>query len=772
MGPNGDLYYADVGRGTIQRIRAINPNQAPTAAFTATPTAAPRRCTSASTPPARPTRTATRSSTPGTSTATAPTTTRRRPRPSARTQRGHGHGPAARHRPRRLGRHRDDRADGRHPADGDDQRAGRRHAPTASATASTSAARATAPTARRPEERLLWTVDLNHCSALVPTNCHVHHMTNYVGVDSGFLTYPDHEYPSYVTLTLTATEASGLRGTASVRINPKTVELSFNSTPPGLLIGVGGEATAAPFTRTVAQGSTVGVARRRASPRRASPTTSAPGRTAARRRTSSPRPRPTRPTRVTYTETPCPVRDGLVGAWGFDETSGDAPIDTSGRDNPGTISGAARTTAGRFGAALSFDGLDDLVEVKDSNSLDAVGGVTIEGWVNPNELGSSWRTVAMKEQSGGLVYALYATTARPHQRARRDAVRVAHDRLGASAEHLDARRHHLRRRRRCGCWSTASRSSMPVTGALSVSNGELHIGGNEVWSEWFSGLIDELRVYDRALTPAEVRVDMTRPITCVSDPRRRCSPSRPAAWPSAASRAARARGQDARDRQRGRRHAQLDRVRRRAVAERLAGAGSGAGTVTVTPSITSLSPGTYSATSRSARPARPASQGRPGHADRHRAAARSRAGRHARHAGLQRPHRAAPARRPRRSTWPTAAAGRCPGPCPTTPPGSPSPRQRDERGDDHGHAVDQRADRRHLHGHRDRLRLRRDRLAAGDPGDLHRRSAAAAARARGLASTLAFSATAGAPTVQTQGGQRTNTGGGTLTFTPRPTCRG
>ena len=35
IGPDGDLYYADVGSGTIQRIRAVNPNQAPTAAFTA-----------------------------------------------------------------------------------------------------------------------------------------------------------------------------------------------------------------------------------------------------------------------------------------------------------------------------------------------------------------------------------------------------------------------------------------------------------------------------------------------------------------------------------------------------------------------------------------------------------------------------------------------------------------------------------------------------------------------------------------------------------------
>jgi hypothetical protein len=34
-----------------------------------------------------------------------------------------------------------------------------------------------------------------------------------------------------------------------------------------------------------------------------------------------------------------------------------------------------------------------------------------------------------------------------------------------------------------------------------------------VWSEWFSGLIDEVRVYNRALPQAELQIDMTTPIS-------------------------------------------------------------------------------------------------------------------------------------------------------------------------------------------------------------------------------------------------------------------
>ena len=42
------------------------------------------------------------------------------------------------------------------------------------------------------------------------------------------------------------------------------------------------------------------------------------------------------------------------------------------------------------------------------------------------------------------------------------------------------------------------------------STGALRIGGNDIWSEWFDGQIDEVRVYGRVLTGAEIQADMTR----------------------------------------------------------------------------------------------------------------------------------------------------------------------------------------------------------------------------------------------------------------------
>jgi Concanavalin A-like lectin/glucanases superfamily len=50
------------------------------------------------------------------------------------------------------------------------------------------------------------------------------------------------------------------------------------------------------------------------------------------------------------------------------------------------------------------------------------------------------------------------------------------------------------------------------TGTIAAGNQPLRIGGNNVSGEFFQGLIDEVRVYNRALSAAEITTDMTTPI--------------------------------------------------------------------------------------------------------------------------------------------------------------------------------------------------------------------------------------------------------------------
>jgi hypothetical protein len=40
----------------------------------------------------------------------------------------------------------------------------------------------------------------------------------------------------------------------------------------------------------------------------------------------------------------------------------------------------------------------------------------------------------------------------------------------------------------------------------------LELGGNAVWSEWFARQIDDVRVYRRVLTAAEIQADLATPV--------------------------------------------------------------------------------------------------------------------------------------------------------------------------------------------------------------------------------------------------------------------
>jgi glucose/arabinose dehydrogenase/PKD repeat protein len=102
-----------------------------------------------------------------------------------------------------------------------------------------------------PPSALTWQLTMQHC----PSNCHSHVITTYPGIASGSFTAPDHEYPSYLELTLTATDSGGLTDTTTLRLDPLTVVLTFQTTPGGLQLTVNGVSAKTPFNRTVIIGS-------------------------------------------------------------------------------------------------------------------------------------------------------------------------------------------------------------------------------------------------------------------------------------------------------------------------------------------------------------------------------------------------------------------------------------------------------------------------------------------------------------------------------------
>jgi uncharacterized repeat protein (TIGR01451 family) len=103
-----------------------------------------------------------------------------------------------------------------------------------------------------PDSAMSWELVMHHC----PSDCHTHSIQTWGGdPTTWFFNAPDHEYPSYLELRLTATDAGGLTDTKSLRLDPRTVDLTFQSSPSGLQLVVGSFTGATPFTRTLIEGS-------------------------------------------------------------------------------------------------------------------------------------------------------------------------------------------------------------------------------------------------------------------------------------------------------------------------------------------------------------------------------------------------------------------------------------------------------------------------------------------------------------------------------------
>jgi hypothetical protein len=218
---------------------------------------------------------------------------------------------------------------------------------------------------------------------------------------------------------------------------------------------------------------------------------------------------------VTVSNAAPPPPSGIVAAYAFDEAAGASVGDSSGKGNLGTISGATRTTAGKNGAALTFDGVNDMVTVPDAGTLDLTSAMTLEAWVRPTAQ-SDYRTAIIKETSGNLVYALYSSSAFGGSGVQRPSAWLGAQGLGATTAlpvnawtHIATTYDRVNWRLYVNGVQVATRA---YTTAIATSTGALRIGGNSIWGEWFAGQIDDVRVYARALSAAEVAADRDSPV--------------------------------------------------------------------------------------------------------------------------------------------------------------------------------------------------------------------------------------------------------------------
>ena len=207
------------------------------------------------------------------------------------------------------------------------------------------------------------------------------------------------------------------------------------------------------------------------------------------------------------------AEEGLVGYWNFDEGKGDVASDSSGNKNDAKLVRSPEWVDGKFGKALKFDGgKTQKVEVPDSKTFaEITTAVTMEAWVNPANL-SAWMSFGVK---GDITYGMFINPA-------------AYVRMHYSGgTTLDTPANTIKANEWTHVVGTydgktvmiylngVKQAEVKASAAIPASAATYVIGGTQESRDWFSGMIDEVKVYSRGLTEDEVKKSMAGNIKAV-----------------------------------------------------------------------------------------------------------------------------------------------------------------------------------------------------------------------------------------------------------------
>ena len=195
---------------------------------------------------------------------------------------------------------------------------------------------------------------------------------------------------------------------------------------------------------------------------------------------------------------------GLVAHWKLDEGAGTTATDSAGTNNGTLINGPTFTT-GKIGQGLSFDGINDAVQIPDSNSLD-VPQITVSAWVRKIYNAPSWAMIVSRQAGTGTGdnwILFYNSSANDEYRfiaqggtnlkLYRNGVQISDNVVSSNND--------------IGQWvhivGTAEGAIPSETSAVCIGGGANGVSRN-CDSEYSNAVIDDARIYNRALSAQEV----------------------------------------------------------------------------------------------------------------------------------------------------------------------------------------------------------------------------------------------------------------------------
>jgi hypothetical protein len=206
------------------------------------------------------------------------------------------------------------------------------------------------------------------------------------------------------------------------------------------------------------------------------------------------------------------LTNGLVGYWSFNAPDIHWPTsvayDRSGMGNNGSIvnmSNSSSPVAGASGQALNFDSINDHILVPNSTSLNITGPITMSAWIKPNSFGqNNFGRIVHKDGVNGYIFSLNNSSIT-------NGLLFYSGGVNASTSNVIT----LNRWQHVASVFNGSTVTLYVNGiavstqaqpALTASTASLGIGIRPADSlRGFDGIIDEVRIYNRALSDSEMK---------------------------------------------------------------------------------------------------------------------------------------------------------------------------------------------------------------------------------------------------------------------------
>ena len=205
-----------------------------------------------------------------------------------------------------------------------------------------------------------------------------------------------------------------------------------------------------------------------------------------------------------------------VGMWLFDDNKGDTAADSSGNKTDGTLMNGPEWVDGKFGKALEFNGTNAYVEIDDSGILDITKAATIVAWVKSNADHAGYTGLVRKGNQGSDRPNNYMLQVKPDGPGGADLIQCVYSHASDNNNYVDSVTS-----LDVGKWYHLAGVINPSAGKMIIYfNGkpdveknipaeDLEPDDNSVWigrrhDNWFNGIIDEVAIFNVALTEIDI----------------------------------------------------------------------------------------------------------------------------------------------------------------------------------------------------------------------------------------------------------------------------